>query len=247
VPTISDYIHDGEFYDELNKDTADLAFYRRECHAAAGPVLELCCGTGRLTIPLGLDGIAITGVDRSPSMLQRARAKLTAAGLTVPLHEADIRDLRLDSAFDSVFIPFNSLQCIYEIDDVGRVFNSVKHHLAPDGRLIFDVFNPSIDFLVERQRGWHPVRSYTDAGGRDVEVTEQCHYDAAAQINHVTWRIIRDGLERLEQLDMRCFFPCEMEALIRLSGFRSVVRYGDFDETPFTSESPKQICVCEPV
>jgi hypothetical protein len=79
-----------------------------------------------------------------------------------------------------------------------------------------------------------------------VEVTEQCHYDAAAQINHVTWRIVRDGVERIEQLDMRCFFPCEMDALIRLFGFRCVARYGDFDETPFTSESPKLICVCEP-
>ncbi len=246
MPTISDYIHDGGFYDELNEHETDLEFYRHQCHAAPGPVLELCCGTGRLTIPLALDGIAITGVDHSRSMLERARAKSTAAGLTVRFHEADMRDLHLDSAFGMIFIPFNSLQCIYEIDDVVRVFDSVRRHLAPGGRLIFDVFNPSIDFLVTRRRGWHPVKIYRDAGGHDVEVTEQCRYDAAAQINHVTWRIVRNGVERREQLDMRCFFPREMEALIRLSGFRSVARYGDFNEAPFTSESPKLIYVCEP-
>jgi len=46
---------------------------------------------------------------------------------------------------------------------------------------------------------------------------------------------------------MRGFHPQEMEALIRLSDFHCVARYGDFDEMPFVSESPKLICICEPV
>jgi hypothetical protein len=117
--------------------------------------------------------------------------------------------------------------------------------LVPQGRLIFDVFNPSIDLLVTRRQGWHPVKNYTDASGRNVEVTEQCRYDAASQVNQVTWRIVRDGVERRERLDMRCFFPREVEVLVRLSGFRLIARHGDFDESPFESGSRKLICICE--
>lgn len=245
MPHISDYIHDGEFYDELNDESSDLDFYRRQCHHAQGPVLELCCGTGRLTIPIALDGIRIEGVDRSPSMLERARAKSAAAGIDLPLHEADIRDLDLHKQFALVFIPFNSLQCTYGIEDLRRVFETVSRHLEPGGRFVFDVFNPSIRMMFERARGWHLVRRYTDSAGREVEVTEQHHYDAGTQVNQVRWRIVRGGKERLEHLDMRCFYPLEMDALISLFGFRCLLKYGDFDESPFSSDSPKLILACE--
>ena len=101
--------------------------------------------------------------------------------------------------------------------------------------------------MVERAEGWHPVRHYTDSSGREVEVTERHRYDAATQINHVTWRIVRGGVERLENLDMRCFFPLEIEALVRLFGFRIVSKFGNWDRTAFTSDSPKMILVCKPV
>ncbi len=59
---ISDYVHSGDFYDEFNTFDEDLPFYRAQCAEAGGRVLELCCGTGRLTLPLARDGVEIDGV-----------------------------------------------------------------------------------------------------------------------------------------------------------------------------------------
>ncbi|MHC5114071.1 MAG: class I SAM-dependent methyltransferase [Planctomycetota bacterium] len=242
----SEYIHDGSFYDEINRFDSDLPFWRRQCGEAGGAVLELACGTGRLTIPLAQEGIDIEGVDVSASMLARARAKADEVGAAIRFTEGNMLDLDLGRRFALVFIPFNSLQCIEEVGDVGRVFDTARRHLAPGGRFVFDVFNPSIQYMTERAEGWHPMREYTDAEGCAVVVTEQCRYDAARQLNGVTWKIKRGGEVRTEQLEMRCFFPRELDALIRLFGFRRRALYGDYDESPFTSASPKQISVCEP-
>src|SRR5580692_11809206 len=60
-------------YDALFPGPKDLPFYQRQIAAHGGPVLELACGTGRLTVPLAAAGVDITGIDRSPSMLEAAR------------------------------------------------------------------------------------------------------------------------------------------------------------------------------
>ena len=244
--TTSPYIHTGAFYDELNTFDSDLPFYRAQCAEAGDPVLELCCGTGRLTIPLARDGVEIEGADLSASMLDRAREKAATAGLDLTLTLGDMRSLRLGRVFAMVFIPFNSLQSVESVDDVVAVFDTVRAHLAPGGRFVFDVFNPDFRYLLERSEGWHPVRTYMGGDGVEVTVTERCRYDAARQVNEVTWRIVRGGEERVEHLDMRCFYPHEIDALLRLGGYRCLARYGDFDGSAFVADSPKQIFVCEP-
>jgi SAM-dependent methyltransferase len=245
MPT-SPYIHTGALYDELNSFDSDLPFYRAQCAEAGNPVLELCCGTGRLTIPLARDGVEIEGVDLSASMLDRAAEKAAAAGLDLVLTRGDMRSLRLGRLFAMVFIPFNSLQCIESVDDVAAVLDTVRTHLAPGGRLVFDVFNPDFRYMLDRAEGWHPIRTYTDDDGVEVTVTERCRYDAARQVNQVTWRIVRGGEERIEHLDMRCFYPLEIDALLRLARYRCTARYGDFDGSAYVAGSPKQILVCEP-
>jgi len=243
---ISDYIHSGAFYDEVNRFDSDLAFYRARCAEAQGPVLELCCGTGRLTVPLAADGVDIEGLDASESMLARAREKAQAKGVDIRWHQADMRDFSLDRRFGLVCAPFNSLQCLYTLDDVEAVFAACRHHLTPGGRFVFDVFNPDFHVIHEREQGWTEVKRFTSRAGLPVVISERCRYDAALQVNRATWWIQEGDRFREEQLDMRCFYPQELQALVRLFGFRTVAVYGDFDGSPFVSASPKQILVCEP-
>jgi len=243
---IDDLIHDGEIYDYVNNFDYDLEFYRSWCDKASGPCLELCSGTGRLTIPLAAAGIDITGVDYTASMLKRAEEKARAQKLNIAFIRQDIRELELGlpaRKFSLVFIPFNSLQCIYSLDDLERIFSRIKAHMAKDAILIIDIFNPNIRLMVDRSTGWREFANFETRDGRKIVITEQCHYDAASEINRVKWKHSLDGEETIRSLDMRCFWPLEMDAILKYNGFEIVHKFGDYDESIFSSDSSKQIYV----
>src|SRR5687767_5211423 len=86
----------------------DIPFYvglAQEAAAAGQAVLELGCGTGRVTLPIAEAGVEVVGVDSAPAMLDVARQK--AAGRENPRWvEADMTSFRLDQRFGLAIIPF---------------------------------------------------------------------------------------------------------------------------------------------
>jgi SAM-dependent methyltransferase len=94
---VGELIYEGEIYDRLNDFDFDLDFYHKWCSKVTGPVLELCCGTGRLTIPLKKRGMDIIGLDITESMLETARKK--AEGMELELLQGDIRNFNLRCFF----------------------------------------------------------------------------------------------------------------------------------------------------
>lgn len=84
---------------------ASEQFYMEQARESGGRVLELGCGSGRLTIPIAQEGIDIVGADLSPSMLQSARAKGAAAGLRIPFVQADMRQFDLGDRFSAILPP----------------------------------------------------------------------------------------------------------------------------------------------
>jgi SAM-dependent methyltransferase len=260
---------DGRHYDALNSDlVADIAFYVEEARKAAGlvdshppaksagrvgrPVLELACGTGRLTIPIAQIGVEITGLDLSASMLAHARNKASRVGVDIEFVEGDCRAFELDRKFALIFMAFNSMQHLDDYDSLAGLFSSVRQHLTPGGRFIFDVFNPRMEFLARSPEKRWPEREYADPEGNGTIVLEHSmRYEDGAQLNHVTWYFSRrDAGEferdfRVEQLLMRCFFPQELDLLVRHHGFDIEQKFGDFERKPFASGEPKQIVVCK--
>jgi len=244
---VSEFLYHRDIYDRMNTFSFDLDFYRKWCRHSPGPILELCCGTGRLTIPLKTSGLDIMGLDCSDSMLDTARRKAAAEGVDLELVKADMRTFDLQRRFSTIFIPFNSLQNTYSVADLELVFANVKAHLSPGGVFLFDVFNPSIRFMVERENERKEALRFHLDDGREIVVMERCRYDAASQVNRAVWYFTINNVEREERLDMRCFFPLEMDALLKYNGFAIVKKFGSFEEAPFESGSQKQIYVCAPV
>lgn len=241
---IDDAIHDGDLYDRINTFDHDLGFYRKQAAAVDGPVLELCAGTGRLTIPLLEAGIDVVGLDASPRMLAAARRKAEARGLRATFLDGDMRSLDLDRRFGLIFISFNSLQCLYSVVDVLDTLEGVRRHLLPGGRVAFDVFNPDLRLILERSTGWTETHRFALDDGTPCVLSERCAYDAASQVNRITWRYGIGGEERFARLDMRCFFPLEMDLYLERSGFVVLEKAGDFAGTPFTSGAPRMVYVC---
>jgi SAM-dependent methyltransferase len=243
---VGELIFDANIYDAVNHFTNDVPLYQKWARKAGGTVLELCCGTGRITIPLAKAGLQITGLDFTDSMLERAKEKSASAGVQVEWIRGDMRQFNLGRTFSGILIPFNSLQNTYTLSDVEDVFRCIKNHLQPGGLFVFTVFNPSLEIIVDRSR--NPVvwtRKLPD--GRTLKVTESCRYDSAIQVNHVTWEHEWEGSPTtvVERLDMRCFYPLELDALLKYNGWRVVHKFGDFQEGPFTAESASQIYVCQ--
>lgn len=243
----SEIYWDGLHYDAFNAPFQDdLEFYLAAAKKARGPVLDLACGTGRLTIPLKKKGIDITGLDYSCPMLERARIKAGEAGVKPCFLRGDARKFSLGRKFKLIFMAFHSVQHLGRREDIEGLLASVAGHLAPGGRFIFDAFNPDPLCLVRDPEEMLPVAYYEGpAGTGKILVNETYSYDKAAQVARLAWhyRSEKTGKTVKKSLNLRCFYPEELLALVHYNGFRVAARYGDFRGSPFSGASREQILI----
>jgi SAM-dependent methyltransferase len=239
---------DAAFYDQEFRERAhEIPFYLQRALASGGPVLELACGSGRLTVPIAQAGVPSVGVDVSAPMIARARRRAADAGVTVGWHVQDIRALSLDGRFRLAFIATNALQHLHDLDSLVASFQRARAHLAPEGLLLVDVFNPVMAKLARTRGAPRPHKVFTLDDGRRIEVEVDSEYLAETQLLHFVLTYRNAGeVVLVKEVRMRCLFPQELLALCRLGGFRVVERLGDYDGSSFTAQSPKQILCLTP-
>lgn len=230
-------------------DGPAVDFYRREADRQGGRVLELGCGTGHKLIPIASAGHPSVGVDLSVEMLAEARRKADERGAAVDWIQGDMRAFDLDRTFDLVFVAANSLLHLHEADDLVECFRSVRRHLAPGARFLFDVFNPSVRLLAEADgvRRTRESLSFRDPDHGQVSVDVAETYDAPAQVTRGTWSLSTSAEPDfvVAPLELRSIFPQELPLLLSLGGLRLVERFGDWSGGPLVADSPLQLCVCE--
>jgi ubiquinone/menaquinone biosynthesis C-methylase UbiE len=241
-------LYDGRHYDLVNEDVVeDIPFFLRQAKKYGEPVLELACGTGRITIPLAEQGIHITGLDINDSMLAQARRKSTEKGLDIEWLKSDCRDFDLNRKFNLIFIPFNTIAHLLDSKSIESCFACARRHLADQGRFIVDIFNPRLEILIRDPSKRYPVYEYDDPDGRgNVVVTENNVYERDTQINRLRWyyRFADQTEEIVQKVDMRIYYPQELGMLLHYNGYSVEHKFGNYDEAPFNSSSPKQIAVC---
>ncbi len=245
------FYSDARRYDRLFPGAEQaLCFYRAEADRQGGSVLELGCGTGQKLIPIASDGHPCTGLELSPEMLAEAQRKADERGVAVEWLQGDMRELELVRTFDLVFIAANSLLHLHEPDDLVECLRSVRRHLAPGARLIFDVFNPSVRMLAQADgvRRRRDALSFVDPDRGVVHVDVEETYDAASQVTRGTWFFSTDSETDfvVAPLEMRSIFPQELPLLLALGGLRVVERFGDWSRAPITADAALQIYVCAP-
>lgn len=242
---VGDLIYDANIYDGLNTFLSDLQFYKKWLPKnKEAKILELCCGTGRLTVPIAKAGYNICGVDNTSSMLEQAKVKASEAGLEINFIEADIRSLNLQEKFDFIFIPFNSIHHLYKNEDLFKAFNGVKNHLKEGGLFLLDCFNPNIQYIVEGENEQRKIAEYTTEDGRAVLIKQTMRYESATQINRIEWHYFINGeFHSIQNLDMRLFFPQELDSYLEGAGFEIIHKFGSFEEEAFADDPEKQIYV----
>jgi SAM-dependent methyltransferase len=249
----------ADYYDEspiVRGRTQDVAFYRDAARDFGDPILELGCGTGRITMALAESGMRVTGLDISERMLERAVKKRGAmrveARERVHLVQADMARFELGEKFRLILIPFRPFQHLLEVQQQMDCLDCAHKHLTPGGRLVLDVFQTDAERMHDPVHMREtPIVEYKTSDGRQVRISERvAAFHRAEQRNDVEMIFsITHPDGRAERLvfawPLRYFFRYEVEHLLARCGFRVAHLYGDFDRSPITDSSPEMIFVAK--
>ena len=199
--------------------------------------LEFAVGTGRIALPLAAAGVTVDGIELSPGMVARLRAKPGGDQLDVTM--GDMSRAGTGRTYSLVYLVYNTITNLLTQDDQVRCFENAARHLAPGGVFVIECGLPS---WAARQR--HQFI--------DVETVEVDHvgfdvnrYDPVTQIldeNHVT--ISADGI-RFGPIRQRLAHPSEFDLMARIAGLRLRDRWGGWNGEPFTAASTRHVSVYE--
>ncbi len=250
-----EYASIAELYDYVvpYQKRADVRFFVEAASQASGAVLEVGCGTGRILIPTARAGVEITGLDLSPHMLSVCREHLKTEPKSVRsrarLVEGDMRQFKLDQTFNLVTLPFRPFQHLTTVEDQLSCLSCILAHLKPGGKLILDLFNPSLEALTGQKTGEEmaeePEFSMPD-GRRVIRRHKVAAKDLFNQIIHselIYYVTHPDGRkERLVQaFPMRYLFKFEAEHLLARCGFEVETLYADYDKSSYGSKYPGEL------
>jgi SAM-dependent methyltransferase len=228
------------FYDWENAQTIqrrDVEFWRRLAAAADGHALELGCGTGRITLPVARDGIAVTGIDRSAAMLARARAKRARARLSTRLDlvRGDIRLLPFRSRrFGLVMAPYGILQSLVSERDLAATLASVSRVLAKGGRFGIDLVPDLPDW--SEYRGRRTLSGHMRRGTR-VSLVESVRQDRSRNLTifDQQYTAVRGRTRREHRftLTFRTLSLAQMARRLERAGFGVDAVLGDYRGGPW--------------
>ncbi len=218
------------FLDAELKDRGDLGFWRAIAERFRGArVLELGCGTGRVTELLAERAARVVGVDLSADMLERAARRI--AGLrNVDLVQADMRSLALRERFGLVVAADDPFCHLTDDADRSAAVAVVASHLAQDGRFVLDaLWCPGMDRSPRALR-----RRRVPFGGAVLQVAERWECRPGARACLASYRYRLDGRE-VAQCSFRaaCWSAAEVDRRLALAGLKIVSRRGSYRGAPW--------------
>ena len=201
--------------------------------AGGGAALEFGIGTGRIALPLAKRGVAVTGIDLSPHMLEQLAAKPGSEQITTVL--GDFATTMVSNRFYVVYLVFNTLMNLTTQAQQVACFANAAAHLKPGGYFVVEVMLPRLQQL--------PVGETTQLfafSGEHIGVDE---YDLASQrlvSHHVHWR---DGVATSTRLPCRYVWPSEVDLMAQLAGMHLHERCAGWQGKAFTSQSDAHVSV----
>jgi ubiquinone/menaquinone biosynthesis C-methylase UbiE len=237
------------FYDWENAQTVgrrDVAFWRRVAGGVGGPVLELGCGTGRVSLPLARAGVNLVGIDRSAAMLDRARRSVARAfrraapersakaSRCPTLVRGDIRTLPFeDGAFPMVLAPYGILQSLIRPRDLTATLASVARVLVEGGTFGIDLV-PDVPKWREYE---NRVQLRGRAGGAQLTLIETVRQDPKRHLTTFEQKYVerRGGKTREHCFDLtfRTLSVRQMTRQLERVGFRIDAVLGDYRGRPW--------------
>jgi SAM-dependent methyltransferase len=227
----------AENYDELSRrgdEVATVAFL--EQLARGGPALELAIGTGRIALPLAAQGVQVDGIDFSPSMIARLRAKPGGTQIAVTL--GNFADVAVPGTYRLIYVVFNTLFNLLTQDEQVRCFENVAAHLTEDGVFVIEGGVPT-EFCRLRNN------QYVDLEALAVDNVrlDVAQYDPVTQLLEETHVTLSSRGTQLNPIVTRYIWPSELDLMARIAGLRLKERWASWSREPLTSTSSNCISV----
>lgn len=253
VPWSLEEYEDPLLYDVENNGTAELPFLRDwagKIQVGDRPIMDLGCGTGRLTLPMAEAGYTMIGIDVHEGMLERAKEK-TKPGLSVSWLRQDCRALDVPMKSPLVYMVGHVFQHFLTNQHQEELLKSVHSVLAPNGTFIFNTRFPSADELLQPAEEQYD-HTIVDHNNRNVQIFYKMEYDSINQIQH--YKTIRrfydqDELqeERVTTIDLRYTYPQEIEKTLALNGFTLLHLFDGWEEKALNPDCYSMVVVCQKV
>ncbi|MEO0565715.1 MAG: class I SAM-dependent methyltransferase, partial [Chloroflexota bacterium] len=248
----------ARYYDAENADkTDDIDFYTELAEEIDGPILDVGCGSGRVVLPLALNGYTVLGIDDNTAMLARARQRIARQPQfyeTLTLHEGDILTHQINETFSLILLTYNMLMHFHDVDAQINLLQRMRQLIAdsPNSRLVLDLPNAGEMFATPDSDAITLERTFIDPEtGHMVMQQAVSVLDRATQLMRVTWIYDEiDGGSNVKRTVaptvFRYFMPYEVQHLLTLTGFRVTEIYGDTDGSPFEDGCPRMMVLASP-
>jgi SAM-dependent methyltransferase len=229
----------AEIYDAVSErgdEAATVSFLAQLVRG--GRALELAIGTGRIALPLAALGVGVDGIDLSPAMVAKLRAKPGGGDISVTM--GDFADVAVAGTYKLVYVVFNTVFNLLTQEAQVRCFENVAAHLTDDGVFVVEAFVP--DYLYRLRD-----HQYVDAeaiGVDEVRLDVGRHDPVTQRLDESHVHLSRKGV-RLYPVVCRYAWPSELDLMARIAGLRLRERWAGWSEEPFDSRSERHVSVYE--
>jgi SAM-dependent methyltransferase len=230
----------------------DVDFYLRLAAGVQGAILDLCCGTGRVTVPLARAGHRVVGVDISAGQLAGLTSNLKNESAEVAARvtaiEGDIAQIELGATFGLIVVAFNSLCCLTTSDAQCLALRAIERHLDPDGVVALDLVNP-LKLALQGDAVPKPffTRINPRTGNRYTRFAMSDPFDEDHRQRLHGWYDEIDAAgnvaRRFYSLHWRPIFLPELRHMLSGAGLAVRHLYGGHRQEPFTAQSAKLVVV----
>jgi SAM-dependent methyltransferase len=198
--------------------------------------LDLACGPGRCSIALARRGFTVTGVDRTKSLLDRARSRARRAGVPVEWVRADMRDFVREEAFDLALSMFTSFGYFEEKEEDLQVLRHVLASLKPGGVFLMELVGK--EFLAGI---FQPTTMETLPDGSRLVQNHEIFDDWTRIRNE--WVLVRKGRTKTFRFHHTIYSGQELKDRLAAAGFERIRLYGDLEGHPYGRSSEGLVAV----
>lgn len=240
----------GEEYDAQygNSYVGELSFFQDLIsHQKVSSLLDVCCGTGLVTIPLTRNLSHVVGIDFSRSMIDFAKYKSSSIS-DIVFYEMDASDFNLETVFDLIAMTGNAFQAFISDVDFSLMLKNIKSHMHADSLFVFDSRLPCPQHF-ETTNGYEHWSSYISPTGENVEVygLDSRHPQLINTMLHHVRREYENGEQYNSYIELKYRSFDEIVKCLERNGLQLVEYYADWKKTPLTETSTSFVGVVKPL